>query len=361
MPFFDNFFNNPISSFYKLKSLFDYLDLSPIPIYHSSKRGPKGFPKTAMFRALLLIPLFQLNSFPALSNFLLNNPHFFHLCGFNPLSHPVPSPKSFSRFLHSLNKITLYKIFILNRNSLRNYISPSSFASLDALNIFAPVSENNPKSFKFIENKFSSSHIPPNCTDAKLGVRVLSNKQNNSKLAYFWGFKAGLTVDSSSESIISFSFAPANKHDSFAFSNSILQLRKLNYRYFIADAAFDSKSIYLKCLSSSITPFIALNIRNQKSPPSNPPFICKANLTLTPEQPYFDKSRNLFRQRFHCPLKNPSDCPINHPKSSNLRGCTKYLQFGNNPRFAIDRNSDYFKNNYAKRTASERVNSRLKL
>jgi len=357
LPFFDKFYNNSNSLAFKIKSLFESFDLSALPIKGASLKGPKGYPKTALFRALLLMHILQLKSFPALRNHFVNHPDIFYICGFNPYIHSVPSANTFSRFLRALKTSTMYKIFIRNRNKLLDFNVSSNQASLDCLNIFAPVAENNPNTFTYR----TKDEVPSNCPEARLGVKVLSNKLNNSKITYFWGFKAGLTVDTTSEVILSYAFATANTFDSFAYKNSIRQLKKLSYHSLMADAAFDAKNIYNMCFDNSITPFIALNLRNQKMPLSKNDLICEAGLELKSQQPYFDKQRQLYRQRSHCPLKDPSSCPIQHAKCKNFRGCTKYIQFGDNPRFAIDRESEYYKTNYKKRTASERVNSRINL
>jgi hypothetical protein len=139
---------------------------------------------------------------------------------------------------------------------------------------------------------------------------------------------------------------------------------------FIADAGYDVNDIYefiidkLKCRA-----FIPINPRASKEPHTlgiNGWPLCDADLEMTSDGQWFDKSRKTVKHKFICPLKAsmtfsmgyPDGCPICNPKFSGY-GCTKYFCEPRTARASVPRDSKEYAREYSKRIRVEQYFSRL--
>lgn len=301
-----------------------------------------------------------------LYDYLLNNLIIAQFCGFNIFK--MPSYASFTRFIRDFNNDLLQTAMqACVKQAVELGIVDGNFLALDSTPIKANVCNNNPKSFS--KNKFSNTLKPKADKDCTLGVHSASNKKNEHKFEYYWGYKNHILVDCKSGLPVCEITTGANVYDSTVTlkilekTNSYLPLKNFS---FLADKAYDVKNIYNtvkdvydgKC-------FIPLNTRNTKNPASfaiQTP-ICEGGLSMHKCGTFSDNGRT--RQKYCCPYKSNKKgiCPCNHKNWNNgkkNRGCTKYFTLPTDYRLQIDRNSISFKSVYSLRTEVERYNSRFK-
>lgn len=362
----DLFTSNSKTKFYE--KIFDIIDLSSFPKYHSSKVGPTGYCLHALLRSFIVMKTEKLAKVTELLSFLDTNPYIAYLCGFEPFK-SLPSYSVFQRFIKNLDNESLKEIMksqILKLQEL-GFID-NSFVSCDATPVFANTKQNNPKSFA--SNKFSKDNIPKSDSDCKLGVHTASNSHNEKKYEFYWGYKNVVLTDAISGLPIAEITTTADVSESsmiIDFLKDTNQWFSLNETYFIADKAYDTKDIH-NFIRYNLDghAFIPLNPRNSKKKKmlNNSNVICEAGLAMHKDgKQYFD---SYIKQKFCCPFRTKKDdclCPCKHPKYFNgkkNRGCISYISIGTDYRASINRDSIFFKKIYALRTESERYNSRWK-
>jgi len=354
------------SNFYS--KLFDAIDLSDFPEYPSSKYGPKGYSRHALFRAFIVMKCEKFSYITELIDYLNNNLYIAYLCGFDILK-PLPSYWTFERFIKNTdNKFfsNIMKNLVLHLKDL-GFID-NSFVSADATPVFANTKLNNPKSFA--KNKFDKSNPPKSDKNCKLGVYTASNSHNEKNYKFYWGYKNLVLTDAISGLPIAEITTTADVKemsitvDFLKNTDSWFSLKEI---YFIADKGFDTKDIH-NFIRYDLNghAFIPLNKRNTKNHTQLPNgnVLCDAGLAMHKDgKQYFD---SYIKQKYCCPFRTKKDdslCPCKHPKYFNgkkNRGCTKYITISTDYRSSINRNSIFFKKIYALRTESERYNSRWK-
>lgn len=166
------------SNFYS--KLFDSIDLSHFSEYPSSKYGPKGYSRHALFRAFIVMNCEKLGYITDLVDYLNNNLYIAYLCGFD-IFKPLPSYWTFERFIKDIpnqyfSKVMQNLVLILKDLGFID----NSFVSADATPVFANAKFNNPKSFT--KNKFNKSNPPKSDKDCKLGVHTASNSHNEKNM-----------------------------------------------------------------------------------------------------------------------------------------------------------------------------------
>lgn len=369
--------------------LFDYLNLGPLKESWASTGRPP-FSRTAILRTLIYKNLRGLATLSELVDDLSSNPSLANLCGFNPQK-AMPSVDRFSRFLRDIPHNVLQAI---HRKQVRTLIRlgyiTGKYLSIDSTSIPVHVKENNPK--RFIEDKFSKKRIPKGDPECRLGVRVIKKnkpyqvrqlrqrtlyyvkQKKENKIEFFWGYKNHAVSDALAEIPVSEITKTANVADSKLFIPLFKQTKnklKLSCKYVLADSAHDAQYIYEFARNElKAKAFIPLNPRSAKGELkfSKRGFrICLAGLEMMNWGIYYDRKKGYVRHKFFCPirgskkaLKTGKRCPINHPSFLKGRGCIAYvIESKTNPRFAINRESGYFKKIYKLRVGSERVFSRL--
>ncbi|MBR1735865.1 MAG: transposase [Firmicutes bacterium] len=358
------FTSTPKAEFYT--NLFDNLDLSNFPD-STAKTGRKGFSKSALLCAFIVMKCECFSYITDLIDYLQNNLLIAHLCGFNIMK-PLPSYWTFDRFIRNLDNTLLQKIIndqvlkLVNEN-----IIDSSFIALDSTPIAANTSANNSKSF--VKNKFSKDNQPKADKDCKLGVHTASNQINERKFNYYWGYKNHILVDCITGLPIFELTTTADVADSKVALHILSQTNKflsIEECTFIADKGYDVKDIYDTVKTTyhgdCVIPLNKRNSKNQKKLPSGHP-ICDAGFAMHKDGKF--SSENRTRQKYCCPFKRSKhgECPCNHKNRNNNkknRGCTKYVTLPDDYRLSIDRDSISFKKIYSLRTEAERYNSRFK-
>ncbi|WP_192811155.1 transposase, partial [Caloramator australicus] len=99
-------------------TLFENLDLSPLPDKVPSKYGPTGFSRHALFRAFIVMKCEKFAQVTELKDFLENNLIIAKLCGFDILK-PLPSYSVFQRFIKNLSNSYLKEIMKNQVNILK--------------------------------------------------------------------------------------------------------------------------------------------------------------------------------------------------------------------------------------------------
>jgi hypothetical protein len=243
----------------------------------------------------------------------------------------------------------------------------TSFIGLDSTPVKANTMQNNPKSFA--PNRFSLDNQPKSDKACRLGVKAASNKEIEKNYECYWGYKNHVLCDTITGLPLFEMTTPANMHDCEVAldmlhkTNRFLSIKEC---YFIADAAYDVKSIYNTVKDEYDGEcFIPINPRNTKNLKLLPIGVPTCDAGLAMNRNGKDYSANRIRQKFSCPFKlsKVASCPCNHKNWNNgkkHRGCTKYITVPNDYRLSIDRQSIHFKSVYALRTESERYNSRFK-
>lgn len=362
----DLFTSQPVIDFYQ--TLFDCIDLSSIPEFIESKRGPIGYSRHALTRAFIVMNCEHFREITLLHDFLNSNLKIAQLCGFD-ITKKLPSYSVFQRHIHDIENIDLKKIMKSQVATLTNLGAiNNSILSVDSTPIKANTKYNNPKCFS--KNKFSKDNHPKADKDCKLGVHTANNEDTDKNYAFYWGYKNLVMCDAKSGLPIYELTLTGEQSD---VSNLINFLDKIDNWFslknskILADKGFDSKANYnhIKDVLHAKA-FIAKNKRNTKIlktlSSGNP--LCEAGLAMHKDGKQYLKGS--IKQKYCCPFRTSTDdfkCPCNHQKYNNghkNRGCIKYKSIGTDYRATVDETSTYFKFYYSKRTESERYNSRFK-
>jgi hypothetical protein len=348
-------------------TIFSLLSIEEKP--YTTGRHP--YAHSALLNALVYKNLFSISTFADLSRHLRNNPEIAHICGLSDF----PSKERFSAFVRN----TPNSVFQNARKSLLSKLIElkqisGNFIAADSCPIKANVKENNLKTN--VKDRFVKTHFPKGDPDARLGI-IVTFPNNSKKIAYFWGYRNHVLIDSVSELPVAELTVPANSHDSNFLVpqiKNIIQDFQFIIKSVIADSAFDSADILSFIINElKAKPVIAKNPRNYNavsnmvSLSKNGIPLCIAGFEMISRGIYFDKIQNRTRHKFICPIKaskkfaatNPI-CPWNHPKFfENRFGCIVNLKLDKNIRESIHYSSKSFKELFNLRTSVERIFSRL--
>lgn len=351
-----NVLQNPLFSFEEILSLepnerlqkiFMILDDLPFHDYQTTiRRGPKGYSSKLMLRTLLAMKIYSIPTVVLLIERLNSDFKFRYSCGFS-LSGRIPSEATFSRFLARLaENESLYQLFLSVVEKGRQLgIIDSEILVIDSTAIDS------------YEKKCPKKELNQDGTKADWG----SKKDSNGNQLTWFGYKLHLAVDPKSECPVDLKLTPASVSDGEIALPLIDNLAERGYlsKYYIMDSGYDWSNIYQTIFevykSQAIIP---LNPRNEKQPPAGLDFdgtpVCSAGYRMV----YWGAGK------FRCPhVLGKVDCPFgsNWCSSSNY-GHTVKTKVKDDPRRFSNphRNSRNWTLLYHKRTAVERVNSRLK-
>ena len=208
---------------------------------------------------------------------------------------------------------------------------------------------------------------PPSDPDAGWGVKKADGKQD----LYRWlGYKLHLVVDADYEIPVAFEVTPANQDDGRTALPLLHGLKEEHpviierAEHFMADKGYDQKDIYKLLISErfDIKPVIPLNLRGEKSPPG----ITNSQgtpLCVSGQQMYYAGYDNGFL-KYRCPaISTGVKCQARQPCCRlDGYGTVVKLNTREDPRryTPVPRETKKWARLYKKRTAVERVNSRLK-
>lgn len=355
----------------KYELLFETLEPCFGDCFHSKTRGRPPTSKPALLNALIYKNLKQLPTLFELASILVDNSSLATTCGLLPNKTLYSLEERLSSFLKDTPNELLetIRINLVNQLIRINQIS-GNFLSIDSAAVPAVVRENNLKTS--IKDRFDKSKPPKRDPDARLGVMIHFKDPFKKEPQYFWGYKNHSITDCESELPVWDLTKPANVQDTTLFIplfKKLLDHFNFDIQAVIGDAAYDSETNLNFVIDDlHALPRIARNPRWEKlrkiKLSSSGGRICIGGFEML----YWGKfnDRGKIRKKFVCPITHSKKfaqqipaCPWNHPAFRKGKGCMAYLRGDKDVRKEIDYGSQIFKEHYNKRTASERVFSRL--
>lgn len=377
------------------------------------KPGPKPLPR-APFVAAYLIKLHEHKTFMTdLRTFLFEHPALVYWLGFERVPDPdalhgfdvaatVPKRRLLSSVLRSLPNDAAQFLLSATVELLRATLTPEQQATfgdtiaLDTQALLAWVAENNPKQF-IPEGRMDKHRQPKGDPDCKLGVKkgrtrlpvdpddvmeALNTPTTEAKPArnlrigvdILWGYGVGVVatrLPNGTEIVLAERTRPF-KHSDVSYFKPLM--RKVEERlgrrpsFGALDTAFDAHYVhdyFDKAGGFAAVPLNPGKRGNDRQFAADGRPLCKAGLPMAFEFIYLDRTRNLEpteREQFQCPLLHPTPngtvCPITDPHWEK-GGCVTTIAVGKGSRIRLqlDRESEAYRQLFAKRTMVERINS----
>jgi hypothetical protein len=373
--------------------------------------GQTTIPHTAFSAACLIKLEENLVSMGVLRRYLVEHPAFIwllgfplvpsskHTYGFDP-SASLPTQRHLTQMARDLSNLSLQflleqSVALLLAEISALGLSVGDCISLDTKHILAWVKENNPKAY--VSERFNKHKQPAGDPDCKLGCKRRHNRQlaeppitpsKNSVPAqttavgeYYWGYGSGVVVvkvPEWGEFVLAERTQTFNKADvSYFFPLMHQTEQRLGFRprFGTFDAAFDAFYVYEYFhrlddpAAFAAVPFSEKGgYKNRKFSPEGLP-VCAAGLAMPLLFTYTDRTVTLVehqRGKYVCPffskkVKNKfikQSCPVHHQRARK-GGCSVSMptSIGARLRYSLDRQSQTYKDIYAQRSATERINS----
>ncbi len=349
------------------EKLFSFIPSFPDKV--SAGPGRKAVNRSAILNALIYQRLSRKRFLRDLHNQLLESPSLTAAVGFDPYQGP-PSLQRFSAFLNETPNEDLQVLRIgLVRELISLGVIQGADVAMDSCPVASWVRENNLKT-DLRHRRWDKNRIPKGDPDARLGVRIHFPNPDERRIDYFWGYRNHTIADVDSE-LPMWERTEPNNVGEVTLAIDLLQATQncfdLNIKAVLGDAEYDTEKILCYIMDTlHAEAFIPHNPRRSEDKNG---FIrqgniitCPANLTMNRKGHMTVKGITYLQYR--CPFyygRKPDllMCPINHPKFINGKGCNYLWRLTDNPRDRIAYTSASFKETYAKRTAVERVFSRL--
>ena len=294
------------------KNDFSYVDAIVDPL-RNERAGPKGYPPSAMFMALLLMYLKELKSVLALVKFLTVHPEWLRTLGLERRvngveAYSVPDRTRFYRLARRVGIEGMLRILsVMVVRLMQKGIIRAKSVSLDATIISAW--------FKDCRVRKDEEHLK-RCRHEKTKDRDASWGYDHHRDVYVYGYKVHVLLDSETALPLTLTVTNAGygENRTVPWFVSVLLMLRVRVRKFFADMGYDSNQTRLLVTQKlKATPFIPLQTRGARG--------------STPEE---KKARRKFlAYRFY--LKN-------------------FIR-----RFWVDPDSKRFDREYDKRTFSEQV------
>lgn len=301
---------------------------------------------------------------------LHNNPSVLRGLGFDPLKRP-PSIERFSAFLHDTANENLKQIHHKLVADLieAGAIEPQVLA-IDSCPIPARVKENNFKS-ALRSSRFDNNKPPKGDPEARVGILVHYPDPSTKKVVYFWGYRNHVLSDAESEIPLAEKTLSANASEvkqAVPLLKAASKTYGLSVQAVVGDAEYDVETI-LKFIVEKLRalPYIPANPRSTQTGHyrvEGDQITCQAKL------PMLHKGRMTVKGityiQYVCPLhyskkqrQNYLFCPAQHPKYISQKGCNALIRITPTIRSQIPYGTRQFRLYYNKRTAAERIFSRL--
>lgn len=363
--------------------LFDPADLPPAIRYEKlfenlprldenvKRIGRRPVSRNSLLKALIYKAIRRLATLSDLNFELNNNPSIAQALGLNPLK-AAPSVERFSSFLHDIDPIELETLRIqLVRALLDAKVIDGKEIAIDSCPIVAQLKENNLKTS--MADRFNKIRRPAGDPDARLGVMIHYLNPFQKKVCYFWGYRNHVVSDMQTELPLWQATYPANIAEISVAKPLIReawQQLDLNIEVVTADANYDAEAflnfIINELQAQAIVPMQPRNKQTDVYQIKDGKVICAAGLPMYRKGKMRPKRTGILYQQYSCPVvydrvlrKQHFTCPVFHPKFFSGKGCNALIRLEPNIRAQIDYGSTKFKQRYKKRTAAERVFSRL--
>lgn len=321
-----------------------------------------------------------------------------HICGFDP-SASLPTQRHLTRMLRTMPNQGMQFLLSESVRLIRQELAAvkvlnSDCISLDTKHILAWVRENNPKAY--VAERFNKNKQPVGDPDCRLGCKRRHNRQVSEPFTptqyplpartiavgeFYWGYGSGVTVVKVPDwgefvvAELTQTFDQPDVSYFFPLMQQTEQRLGSRPRFGTFDAAFDAFYVYeyfyrLDDPSAfAAVPFAEKGgYKSRKFSPEGLP-LCEAGLPMPLLFTYTDRTLTLIeheRGKYVCPFfskqAKPKSarqaCPIHHKKALN-GGCTASMptSIGARLRYSLDRQSQIYKEIYAQRSATERINS----
>jgi hypothetical protein len=333
-------------------------------------RGRRHFPRDALLKALIYKTLRRITTLTDLPFELHNNPSICQTVGLNPYR-TAPSIERFSQFLRE----TLHTILGNIRNQLVHSLMEErarsgNYLVMDSCSLVVKVRENNLKTS--VANRFDKSQSPKGDPDARVGILIHFPRPFTKEVRYFWGYRNHIVADAEEELPLWEVIHPADVSET---SQAIPLLRKRKKTFSLrieavgGDAIYDTEKILRFIINDLKARAVILrNPRNERATPytiRGDDVYCEAHLPMYRKGKMTVKKTGVTYLEYCCPLHFGREkqghllCPCAHLKFINQKGCNVLIRLTPSIRQAIEYGSTVFKELYKRRTAAERVFSRL--
>lgn len=349
------------------EKLFQFLPPWPQP---AARTGRRPVDRLSLLKALIYQRLRRMRFLRDLHTLLGDNPPIMAALGFDPYQSP-PSLERFSAFLCDCPSPVLQLIRVqLTGILIQEGVISGRHVGLDSCPIASAVRENNLKT-ALRHRRYDKTALPKGDPDARLGVRIHYPTPGKSQVEYFWGYRNHVLADLESELPLWEITEPNSVGETtvaIPLMNAAQRTFNRQFQSVSGDMEYDTEAI-LKHIVHDLKakPFIPYHPRNVQDKAGfrreGQAVFCPANLSM-PRRGKMTVKEVTYIQ-FSCPFyygRNKPDlllCPAGHPKFTKQKGCNYLWRITDNLRDHIPYGTDVFKEHYNRRTAIERVFSRL--
>lgn len=347
------------------QKLFEFLPPWPQP---PAQLGRKPYERSAILKGLLYQRLTRRRFLQDLHRHLLENPPVLAALGLDPYQ-PPPSLERFSSFLADTPHDLLQTIRTqLVKSLVEVGVITGRHLGFDSCPVISWVRENNLK-ISLRHLRFDKTSPPRGDLDARVGVRIHYPAPGRSQVQYFWGYRNHTLADLEAELPLWEITEPnsvAEMTVALPLLSSAVSTFGLHPASVCGDSEYDVEAILRYILQQlKAKAYIPYNPRNQDKSGfrrQGQQVLCPANLAMHRHGRMTVKGITYLQYR--CPLYfGPRQqlllCPANHPKFSRQKGCNYLQRLTDNPRDQVPYGTEEFAQHYNRRTAVERIFSRL--
>jgi transposase, IS5 family len=314
-------------------------------------RGPLGYKKASLLRALLAKYVYGIPNTAKLVERLSNDIGLRYDCGF-PLYDGIPSTATFCRFIQVISNTSSLQEFFdhLVKKAFEIGVMNGTHVAIDSSKIDA------------YEKTVARNRVVKDGKHADWG----SKQDTNGNQITWFGYKIHAVVDTHSELPIAITITPANQHDATQ-AIPLIDLTSKNSpeaKYFMMDSGYDSREIYENLHKRHMQAIIPLNLRGEKIPPEGLDLDRTPICSMGHSMVYWGSNQKTGELKFRCPhVCGKVDCAMGSQwcSSSNYGYVIKKYVGEDCRSFCIPhRGTTNWNKLYNKRTSVERFFSRLK-
>lgn len=355
-----------LSSRLRWQTLFQFLPPWPEPV---AKTGRKPLSRDALMRGCIYQRLTRRRFIRDVCTALKESPPLMAALGFDPYARP-PSVERFSTFLSDTPHASFEHIRIgLTRQLLDLGVLSPRHVGFDSCPIASWVKENNLKT-ALRHSRFDKTTPPKGDPDARVGVRIhFPSQRSKGCVEYYWGYRNHVLSDLESELPL-WEITEPNSVGETSVAIPLLDSARsdlgVEYVSVTGDAEYDAESILKHIVELQAHPFIARNRRRSQNASGfhfeGQHVFCPANLRMYRRGKMTVKGVTYIQ--YSCPFyygEHPGIlmCPVDHPKFTGQKGCNYLQRLTESIRDTIPYGTEVFKEHYNRRTAAERIFSRL--
>ena len=347
------------------QTLFQFLPPWPEPV---AKTGRKPLSRDGLLRGCIYQRLTRRRFIRDVCTALNESPPLMAALGFDPYAR-APSVERFSAFLSDTPHASFEHIRIeLTRRLLDLGVLSARHVGFDSCPIASWVKENNLKA-ALRHSRFDKTTPPKGDPDARVGVRIHFPSRGKGRVEFYWGYRNHVLSDLESELPLWEITEPNSVGEpsvAMPLLDSARSVLGLEYTSVTGDAEYDAESILKHIVDLQAEPFIARNRRRTQDTSGfhfeGQHVVCPGNLRMYRRGRMTVKGITYIQ--YQCPFyhgKHPGllMCPVDHPKFTGQKGCNYLQRLTESVRDTIPYGTEVFKEHYNRRTAAERIFSRL--